>query len=428
VITIFKTHRAGKRSKAQGMVEFALALPVFLLLMFGIIEFARVMVTYSSVYTASREAVRYGVAFGMSDHGVPYWKDCQGIRAAGVRLGTIGGVQVGDIDIRYDTGLVEMPAAFNTLPTCEDIVSSGYQVKLGHRMLVKVTTRFTPIVPLVNISEFDVASTTARTFLVAVDVMGTPLPTSTRIHTYTPTLDKTATALVLSQTAAQATKNFENTATEAWHETLTAIALIPTDPIPTEVQPTTLVPTDILPPVATNTPVTPSPPSNTPTPVTPSPTLAPTINCEAEGNQISFIEEQKLADSYIIVVKNGYDEDRSVQVRGIGIWWPVGAPNLVEFTFGVATTENGEFEPPSYEYFWDGDGPIFSKQGDPGDRIQLLLTFLSDYDFESINTPAINVMLENSCSYVFGSWPTPTPIPDPETVEPPSEINQAWKR
>jgi hypothetical protein len=65
VFTIIKSHRA-KHSRAQGMVEFALALPVFLLLMLGIIEFARLLVTYSAVYTASREAVRYGVATGMN--------------------------------------------------------------------------------------------------------------------------------------------------------------------------------------------------------------------------------------------------------------------------------------------------------------------------------------------------------------------------
>jgi Flp pilus assembly protein TadG len=61
VITFFKSQRA-KHTRAQGMVEFALALPVILLLLFGIIEFARLLVTFSAVYTASREAVRYAVA------------------------------------------------------------------------------------------------------------------------------------------------------------------------------------------------------------------------------------------------------------------------------------------------------------------------------------------------------------------------------
>jgi Flp pilus assembly protein TadG len=46
----------------QGMVEFALALPIFLLLVLGIFEFGRLMITYTSVYAAAREGARYGAA------------------------------------------------------------------------------------------------------------------------------------------------------------------------------------------------------------------------------------------------------------------------------------------------------------------------------------------------------------------------------
>ncbi|MEN4041110.1 MAG: pilus assembly protein, partial [Anaerolineaceae bacterium] len=46
--------------RGQGMVEFALAIPVLLLILFGIIEMGRLMFYYSSVATASREAARYG--------------------------------------------------------------------------------------------------------------------------------------------------------------------------------------------------------------------------------------------------------------------------------------------------------------------------------------------------------------------------------
>jgi hypothetical protein len=94
VFTILKSHRA-KHSRAQGMVEFALALPVFLLLMFGIIEFARLLVTYSAVYTASREAVRYAVATGLKSNLSPP-PALPGLRRhphAGMNLGRFGGVQ-----------------------------------------------------------------------------------------------------------------------------------------------------------------------------------------------------------------------------------------------------------------------------------------------------------------------------------------------
>jgi hypothetical protein len=408
VFTIIKSHRA-KHSRAQGMVEFALALPVFLLLMLGVIEFARLLVTYSAVYTASREAVRYGVAFGMSERGIPYWKDCQGIRETGVRVGTVGGVQMNDIDIRYDDGLVEMPAAFNTLPTCENVVASGYQVKLGHRMLVQVTTRFEPIVPLVNISEFDVSSTTARTFLIAVDVMGTPLPTSTRIHTYTATLDKTATAVAQTEAAGTATQIADETATQVAAETATQVANDLATQAAVEtltatyslITPTlTFTPTDTpIPPTPTETPI-PPPPTETPIPPTPTKTSAPVIDCNAQV--ISFAYKQALEQGFIVSVINSYNV--AVQVRGISIWWNDSTNRLARFAF-PSEYEVGLFTAPYTFYFYDPNTVIM-----PSLQSRDLIV-----DYESLfeEDPAIIVMLENDCFYTYGSWPTPTPTPEP---------------
>jgi hypothetical protein len=51
-----------KKQKAQGLVEFALILPLFLLLLLGIIEGARIIWAYITVQTAAREAARYAVS------------------------------------------------------------------------------------------------------------------------------------------------------------------------------------------------------------------------------------------------------------------------------------------------------------------------------------------------------------------------------
>ena len=48
--------------KAQGMVEFALVLPILLLLVLGIIEAGRLLFYYGVVTNASREAARFGSA------------------------------------------------------------------------------------------------------------------------------------------------------------------------------------------------------------------------------------------------------------------------------------------------------------------------------------------------------------------------------
>ena len=54
------SHRQGG-SRGQGMVEFALILPLLLLLMMGIIEFGYVFTVYTGIFNAAREGARYGV-------------------------------------------------------------------------------------------------------------------------------------------------------------------------------------------------------------------------------------------------------------------------------------------------------------------------------------------------------------------------------
>ena len=46
------------RSPGQGLIEFALVLPVFLTILFGIIEFAWAIFGYSTIQSAANEAVR----------------------------------------------------------------------------------------------------------------------------------------------------------------------------------------------------------------------------------------------------------------------------------------------------------------------------------------------------------------------------------
>jgi hypothetical protein len=50
-----------KRQKGQGLTEFALILPLLLLLLLGIIEASRIIWAYITVQTAAREAARYAV-------------------------------------------------------------------------------------------------------------------------------------------------------------------------------------------------------------------------------------------------------------------------------------------------------------------------------------------------------------------------------
>ncbi|MFN2298137.1 MAG: TadE/TadG family type IV pilus assembly protein, partial [Anaerolineales bacterium] len=62
--------RAGRRrTRGQTMVEFALVLPALLLLIFGIIEFARIFYSWLIVTNAARTGERYAVTGSyMEDH------------------------------------------------------------------------------------------------------------------------------------------------------------------------------------------------------------------------------------------------------------------------------------------------------------------------------------------------------------------------
>jgi Flp pilus assembly protein TadG len=59
----FAMNRGARHIRGQGLVEFALVLPLFIVLLFGIVEFGRAWMTKNVITGAAREAVRrYAVA------------------------------------------------------------------------------------------------------------------------------------------------------------------------------------------------------------------------------------------------------------------------------------------------------------------------------------------------------------------------------
>ena len=167
------------RTRGQAMVEFTMAIPVFLLLSFGILEFGYLFFVYSSVFSATREAARYGASVGLVSSSVPRERDCAGIRASAVRVGSIAGITPADVDIRYDKGPSDT-RAWTDLPTCE----SNPTTVLGDRIIVRVGVRFNPIIGI--IPSFDIQNVNSRTIIKHVDVTGA-FPTGTPAPTTTPT-------------------------------------------------------------------------------------------------------------------------------------------------------------------------------------------------------------------------------------------------
>lgn len=145
------------------MLEFALALPLLLTLLYGLLETGRLTFIYASTVTAARQAVRYGSATGTGPNGVPYYQDCAGIEAAAQSVGFINDFQ--NIKITYDKG----PQDTDPKPICPNY---GPAVN-GHRIRVSVEAQWQPIVPIVPLEPFTIHSESARTLLASVSIQVT---------------------------------------------------------------------------------------------------------------------------------------------------------------------------------------------------------------------------------------------------------------
>jgi Flp pilus assembly protein TadG len=154
-----KTSRNRQQKQlGQGVLEFALALPIMLVVIMAIVDLGRMMITYTAVASASREAARYGAAAGNDGPGtLAKYEDCVGIRETAQRVaGAFIVVEDANITIQYDRG--PGTAFYATCAPDPDAV------ELGDRIVVHITATFKPIFPI-GFSEFDVISESRRTIV-----------------------------------------------------------------------------------------------------------------------------------------------------------------------------------------------------------------------------------------------------------------------
>lgn len=157
-----------RKSSAQAMVEFAIALPVTLALLYGILETGRYLFLYSTVVTASRQAVRYGTATGEGVNGVPRYQDCDGIRQIANKAGYLG--RFDTIILQYDAGPDSMLTTYCT-GSSDTSFSPSSSLTSPNRLVVTVATRFTPILPaFVPFVSRTITATSARTIVLRVPI------------------------------------------------------------------------------------------------------------------------------------------------------------------------------------------------------------------------------------------------------------------
>ncbi len=354
-------------SRGQGMVEFALAFPLFLLILFGIIEFSHLFFSFSMVYAASREAVRYGSAAGISENGVPYFQDCDGITAAAIRIGSLAGVEADDVIITYDHGPYTEGGTPLTCPA---------DVELGDRIVVEVGVSFTPILPLVNIPPIPIHTSASHTLIKELDVAGTPPSSPTpKPPTDTPTPTPTATTVTPTPTETEIpTETLTPSQTPLYTDTPTLTATNTLTPTLTATLTPSQTPTEI--PTATVCP----PEVCTPVPPTPSPT--PDCNQFFLGNPLTNGNKFNI-DLYNI------GAETVIYISEIRIRWST-RTDLNTLAYGDGTLWTGTSPSPFIYTTTTGEEPVLMPLG----YQRMFLVFKSALN----SAPIIEVDFTNGCS------------------------------
>jgi hypothetical protein len=128
-------------------VETAIVLPLLFLLLFGIVDFGRLVAANSAVNTASRESTRFGSSVGLSVNSVPRYVDCDEIIDAGLRLSSMASLQPGSFTVEYDHG--PGTAVFLSCPAGGPTPDPA-QISDGDRIIVTTSEQFNFITPMIG--------------------------------------------------------------------------------------------------------------------------------------------------------------------------------------------------------------------------------------------------------------------------------------
>ncbi len=162
--------------RGQGLVEFALIVPLLLVFLIGIMEFSRMLAVYNGVSNSAREAARWGSVVGTNANGIRYFFDCAGMKAAAYRTSIL--TDLSQVEIIYEAPN-ETDGSFDEIGYCnESNVPRNtantkdlevLDLQNGYRIRINVTAHFAPIVPLLPIPERDYVAEAARTIYTNIE-------------------------------------------------------------------------------------------------------------------------------------------------------------------------------------------------------------------------------------------------------------------
>lgn len=150
---------------AQGLVEFALIIPLFLVLIVAMTDFTMLIATQTSMSTGTRNASRYGATSGKNSGGIARYNDCVGIRQL-VEHTTL--FVTPTVEIKYDP---DGPGNAAAVEYCQGgIAADDIQVSMGGRVTVHSAAGYTPIAQyfLRTIPDLALESESSHSFLMDV--------------------------------------------------------------------------------------------------------------------------------------------------------------------------------------------------------------------------------------------------------------------
>jgi Flp pilus assembly protein TadG len=159
------------KPRGQAMVEFALIIPVFLLLLVGLFDFGRVIWVNDTLATAAREAVRYAIVHGGSEStlcpagpgGLPPASSCPPFPdGTAYPSGSLQAIK--DVAQRWASGSgdnVTVSVCYGAVTSCADDVSEvGATNERGMQVTVTVSSTVNLAAPsLLGFDGFDLSAT-----------------------------------------------------------------------------------------------------------------------------------------------------------------------------------------------------------------------------------------------------------------------------
>lgn len=142
-----REHRKSGDERGVSLVEFAMILPLLLLLIFGIIEFGRLISARETVNQATRNSARYGSANQVTVNGVPQYLDCDLIRAAGTDTGGLVTITASEITVAYDNG--PGTGSYGSCPAGGSGPNEN-SIASGDRVIVTVSTQLDLMTPIIS--------------------------------------------------------------------------------------------------------------------------------------------------------------------------------------------------------------------------------------------------------------------------------------